>query len=763
MAQLSGSYTIGGSGADFTTINDAISSLTTNGINGNTIFNINDGTYDEKIVIPSINGVSANDSIIFQSATQDSANVIITNTLISDAENFTIQLDGVSYLTFKDLTITVGNDSSYGRLFSVENTTSNLNFINLHMISKVGAGSHYEDRILMYFPTGGSHSNYLIDNCHFEHGKYAILTRVGVSNCIFQNNTVAETTTANIYLKYWSNLIVRNNTFNMELEVRGGSGPIEIYNNTFTAQLTFPGFSGTEGERLSVYNNMFSHERIYISGANYFDIYHNTISNSNTTPLFIKTSSNYNIINNIFATTSSNPAITIEDFAADTIHHNILFSEASIASINGSDISNIADLKDSTNQFENCAIIHANFISESDVHMCELNNLPPGTDLAITNDIDGDPRPTNPRIGADEYTTIPLPFLGTDLSACADESLTLSTGFTYPGYLWEDVSTSTTYQASSDASGNQEYILTVYDNDGCTYNDTVTILFHELPVVQINDVSMCAGNSATFDAGSHSEYIWSTNETTKTITKNTAETYSVTVTNANGCTATDATTLTVNSNPTPIIDDASTCEGQSHQFDAGTYAAYNWSNGETSNSMTTNAAGTYTITVTDNNGCTGTDAATLSIISLPQPTIIVNEHTLTSSITGTSYQWYKDDAIIPEATSASYTAIDDGNYAVEVTNDDNCSGISPVETLIINKIDNEITEKINIYPNPASTHLYLTGIQEPYSVSMHDITGKSIAVNKQSNTLKLNELAPGIYLLKIIAANKTYSQKLIIR
>ncbi|MBK9461847.1 MAG: hypothetical protein IPN94_21060 [Sphingobacteriales bacterium] len=135
---------------------------------------------------------------------------------------------------------------------------------------------------------------------------------------------------------------------------------------------------------------------------------------------------------------------------------------------------------------------------------------------------------------------------------------------------------------------------------------------------------VCAGQSSTLDAGAgYANYAWNTGASAQTLVANTAATYTVTVTDNNGCTGIDDFVLTVNANPTPqITGDDAVCAGQSSTLDAGAgYANYAWNNGTSAQTLVANAAGTYTVTVTDGNGCVGTDTFVLSINANPTPNI----------------------------------------------------------------------------------------------------------------------------------------------
>ena len=123
------------------------------------------------------------------------------------------------------------------------------------------------------------------------------------------------------------------------------------------------------------------------------------------------------------------------------------------------------------------------------------------------------------------------------------------------------------------------------------------------------------------DAGSYSSYLWSTNAATKSINVNAAGSYSVTVTDANGCSGSASATTSLFAAPVPVITGTlSFCASTATTLDAGSqYNNYLWTTGATSHSISVNTAGTFGVTVTDNNGCVGSASATTnSQGSLPQ-------------------------------------------------------------------------------------------------------------------------------------------------
>ncbi|HYI08638.1 MAG TPA: hypothetical protein VEK57_06180, partial [Thermoanaerobaculia bacterium] len=134
------------------------------------------------------------------------------------------------------------------------------------------------------------------------------------------------------------------------------------------------------------------------------------------------------------------------------------------------------------------------------------------------------------------------------------------------------------------------------------------------PAVTITGgTSFCTGGSVTLDAGVHTSYLWSTGETTQTISVNAANTYSVTVTNATGCQGSDSHVVTVNPLPTPAITGPTTACNSATLDAGGGYTNYLWSTGETTQQITVTSSNTYSVTVTDGNGCQGSDSHAITV------------------------------------------------------------------------------------------------------------------------------------------------------
>ncbi|MEZ4958449.1 MAG: choice-of-anchor I family protein [Saprospiraceae bacterium] len=153
--------------------------------------------------------------------------------------------------------------------------------------------------------------------------------------------------------------------------------------------------------------------------------------------------------------------------------------------------------------------------------------------------------------------------------------------------------------------------------NGCDSIVTLQLTVNPLPAVDLGDAqSICEGETATLDAGpGFASYEWSTAETSQTIEVGLTGTFSVVVTDANGCSNSDEAMVTVN--PLPTVDlgpDVTVVDPETAVLDAGAgFAGYLWSDGSTGQTLTATESGTYAVTVTDANGCTGADEVVVTI------------------------------------------------------------------------------------------------------------------------------------------------------
>jgi hypothetical protein len=200
---------------------------------------------------------------------------------------------------------------------------------------------------------------------------------------------------------------------------------------------------------------------------------------------------------------------------------------------------------------------------------------------------------------------------------CAGQSTELCASSGFAAYLWSTGETSECVLVNTAGT----FSVTITDANGCESVCSQTVTENPVPGCNINGIpEFCAGQSTELCASpGFAAYLWSNGETSECILVNTAGTYSVTVTDANGCESVCSQIVT--ENPVPgcnITGVPEFCAGQSTELCASPgFAAYLWSNGETSECVLVNTAGTYSVTVTDANGCESVCSQIVTVNPVP--------------------------------------------------------------------------------------------------------------------------------------------------
>lgn len=277
-------------------------------------------------------------------------------------------------------------------------------------------------------------------------------------------------------------------------------------------------------------------------------------------------------------------------------------------------------------------------------------------------------------------------------------------------YLWSNSATTSNITGLTAGS----YSVTISDGENCTATATVTVT---QPVILLANATATGETALGANDGTATAaptggtpgytYLWSVNnQTTATITGLAPGNYTVTTTDANNCTAVQ--TVTVNSFNCALSASISSvnisCNGAANgtatvnltgQVDP---VVYIWSNGDSTQSVSGLAPGTYTVSITDANNC----PASLSV-NITQPPVLAanatatpetatgaNDGTATAQPTGGtppySYLWSNG------ATTATITGLTPGSYSVTVMDGNNCSSS---QTVIVNAFNCSLTANIS--------------------------------------------------------------------
>jgi PKD repeat protein len=286
-------------------------------------------------------------------------------------------------------------------------------------------------------------------------------------------------------------------------------------------------------------------------------------------------------------------------------------------------------------------------------------------------------------------TQHPLPVVditaSPNTSFCPGDMVTLDATPGFVTYLWSTGDTTASIMTGLPGT----YDVTVADSNGCMAMANISLIQFPQPTVQIvalPDSNFCPGDSVLLltNPGNFVGYQWSTGDTTASLTVRQPGNIIVTVTDVNGCSATDS--IQINQYPQPVVDivgDTAFCSGDSVVLSTNpaNFTDYNWSTGALTPSITVTSGGTYSVQVTDANGCVAADTVIVTENTLPGVNITASPDTafcpgdiVTLSATPglVSYLWSTGD------TTNSIQTGQPGGYTVAVTDGNGCVGTDSI-------------------------------------------------------------------------------------
>lgn len=341
--------------------------------------------------------------------------------------------------------------------------------------------------------------------------------------------------------------------------------------------------------------------------------------------------------------------------------------------------------------------------------------------------------------------------------------ITIAGGVAPYAYSWNTGSTADSISGLTSGA----YFITVTDSLGCLFTDSFTINSPNQLVVsiQVSGIVACTDSATAsayaFAVGGFGDYtyLWNTGATTAFLSAINAGNYSVTVTDANGCTASASVTIALPMPPgLTIISTNPLCYGDSTgsavlTITNGT-APYiiSWSSGLVGDSILSLSAGTYFVSVTDSLGCIATDSVVIAqpsalLVSISGPANVACADSISGTVTalvtggtGTyTYLWNSGD------TTAAITHLVAGNYSVTVTDSNGCSTsgtitINPASGLVANIISTDVS---CFGENNGSATVNVVGGTMPYRFAWS--TGDSGAT--------ISGLQPGAYYVLVTDSN----------
>jgi hypothetical protein len=471
-AQLSGSYTIDSSmvtaGTNYQTFTDAITALTTSGVNGAVTFNVKKGTYNEQVVIPSISGANSANTITFNGL--GSTTILTAST--SSSNYPVLSLDSASHITVSNLKIVVGGSTGWGVHF--RNHADSITIDNciieapatLGNFGLVTAGSTTSTSAVQ---PNGNHlyiTNNTITGCERSIqfvGMTGPLTvpskKVNYGNhVVISNNTITGFYTKGVIVNNYHHVNVKGNTIHTSLVSSNGAVSFwdagddvtfegnDVYvasnkSNTRVVALAMAPPNGPAGD--STLPCMIKNNFIRYNGGNstaptglllknkaYMKVYNNTIKMKNqggaANCIWLDNNNaraldGIEIINNIMALDNSGSGQFIytgssaiaSRFKGLVLHHNNYYAPNGYFNLkvpNGTGMSTFgtfAGYKANTKGWGAGALnVDPSFVGNNDLHATSAPMNDSAMVIAgITSDIDGDLRSvTHPDMGADEYT-----------------------------------------------------------------------------------------------------------------------------------------------------------------------------------------------------------------------------------------------------------------------------------------------------------------------------------------------------------------------
>ncbi len=426
---LSGVYTIGGTTPDFSTFTAAVSAMTDGGIIDSVLFKVRNGTYNERIAIPAIQGATRKNAIVFESQNKDSSLVTLSfGTSYSAYE--VVYLDAAQWVTFRHMTIKSTSSSTATRAVTLDNGTSNVDFFHcvLESASTTNTNDYYN--CLVYNDQSGLNISFAGNR--FKNGSVAMYT-YGNTNLSLTGNLLEDAYYAGLYVDRSTNFTFRDNIIRSNSAYSGHyglyiyqlygtnrisgnriSGPDKseyagVYiqyleaNNSTDSSYIFNNFINVGGDNAEYALYIYSTENAYITNNNVHQ--HGTRSGAIGARLVYPYYSK--ILNNIFVNSKGGLAARIQS-PYQTVHdHNNYYSTGStLTEINSNSYSDLASmLADGIDS--NSRSVDPGFISNSDLHVEQVNLNARAKKLHfVTRDIDGETRSATPDIGADEFVPV---------------------------------------------------------------------------------------------------------------------------------------------------------------------------------------------------------------------------------------------------------------------------------------------------------------------------------------------------------------------
>ncbi len=285
---------------------------------------------------------------------------------------------------------------------------------------------------------------------------------------------------------------------------------------------------------------------------------------------------------------------------------------------------------------------------------------------------------------------------------------TLISGLGTTGGTWSG--TGVTGSTFNPAGLSGTYNITYTNDCPCCISQTHTVTVNALTPTASSNSAICTGSTLNLTAGGGINYVWSGPNSFSNSNQNPSITnattaagglYTVTVSDNNGCSSTAQTTVTVNASPVATASsNSAVCAGATLNLTAGGGVNYIWSGPDSFSNSNQNpsivnaalaAGGLYTVTVTDNNGCSATAQTTVTVNANPIATASADSSLCAGATLnlisggGTNYSWSGPNSFSSSTQDTSITNVTTaagGLYTVTVADNNGCSATAYVNVTV---------------------------------------------------------------------------------
>lgn len=276
---------------------------------------------------------------------------------------------------------------------------------------------------------------------------------------------------------------------------------------------------------------------------------------------------------------------------------------------------------------------------------------------------------------------------GTSTLCAGQTAILTATSTGLSSYLWSTGATSSSISVSPTVTTTYTINASSPSYTNCVYSDTQGITVTASPTLVVTSLSICPGANVVLVGTGATTYSWSTGATTSTValSPTTTTIYTLTGTNAAGCSSVKTPTVFTYPTPSLVVNSSTTCAGQTTTLQASGAAFYSWSTGSGASGIIVSptVTTTYTVIGTSVNSCTA--VLTPSVTVKATPTVAVSNATICSGTStnliasgASTYSWSTGATTNSVSVSPMITT----NYTVVGTNTLGCSNTKIVNVFV---------------------------------------------------------------------------------